>query len=161
MSGFLPFGRADFFAPVNGAARLFAALFVAQGLWLLVAAARPGGLGLRWRGGLRASVGSGLILYAMILYPAVGALNGDSWPRVPAFGITPCPVTLFTLGVLLFAHRPGGLWIVPLLWAAIGGSATFALEMVQDSILLVAAPVTVGILIGEVWQRRRGCAVQA
>src|SRR5688572_19829829 len=47
-----------FFAPVNGAARLFAAIFVAQGLWLALAAARPGGLGLCWRGGLRGLVGS-------------------------------------------------------------------------------------------------------
>ena len=144
-----------FFAPINGAAHLFGALFVAEGIWLFLAALRPRALELRWRGGFRRFVGGGLILYALILYPAVGALAGDAWPRMPAFGITPCPLTLFTLGVLLFARRGTKLWVIPLLWSAIGGSATFQLGMVQDWMLLVAAPLSAALFTGEAWRRRR------
>jgi hypothetical protein len=139
-----------FFAPINGAAWLFGLLFVIEGVWLWMGA--PSGQRLRfsWRGDFGDLLGSGLIVYAMFLYPAAGTLSGDSWPRAPSFGITPCPLTLFTLGMLLFARPSLSLWAIPLLWSLIGGAAALLLGMVPDWPLLVAGPA-----IGLVLLRRR------
>lgn len=147
-----------YFAPINGAARLFAAFFVIEGVWLLAVACGRGGLGFHRRGGIRGVAGAALIVYATILYPVAGALAGDVWPRVPAFGITPCPLTLFTLGLLLFTRRAGGLWVAPLFWSAASGSATLRLGMVQDSMLLVAGPLIAFLLILDAWRRHRHVA---
>jgi hypothetical protein len=63
------------------------------------------------------------------------------------FGITPCPVTLFTLGLLLLTTAPVPAWllVIPLLWAQVGGSAAFLLDIPQDWLLLfsgAAVPLT-------------------
>jgi len=55
------------------------------------------------------------------------------------FGITPCPVTIFTLGLLLLAApMPRGLLAIPFLWSLVGGSAAFLLGVPQDWVLLIA-----------------------
>jgi hypothetical protein len=55
------------------------------------------------------------------------------------FGITPCPVTIFTLGMLLLA-RPMYWWLlaIPVLWSLVGGSAAFLLGVPQDWVLLLS-----------------------
>src|SRR6478735_636787 len=49
-------------------------------------------------------------------------------PAVPTFGL-PCPTTIFTIGVLLFAKAPvpRSAFIVPVLWALVGSTAAFTL----------------------------------
>ena len=73
-----------------------------------------------------------MIVYAMLLYPAIGALAGQSYPAVPVFGVAPCPLVIFTFGVLLLADPlPLRLLIVPLLWSLVGGSAALLLQVPQ------------------------------
>ena len=128
-----------YFAPINPAARIFAALFLVQ------AAA------FAWYGltrGRLAAAGSptpfriaGLVLIAASLaYPALSLLAGMAWPRAPLFAV-PCPTTLFTAGVLLSAPPPVPQWLfaVPVLWAVIGGSAALALSVTPDLMLFGAA----------------------
>jgi hypothetical protein len=57
------------------------------------------------------------------------------------FGVTPCPVTLFTFGVLLLStvRVPRRILVVPVLWALIGGSASYLLHVPQDWLLLASA----------------------
>jgi hypothetical protein len=43
--------------------------------------------------------------YVFILYPLVGALGGQSYPRMPLFGVFPCPSHMYSL-VLLSASLP-------------------------------------------------------
>jgi hypothetical protein len=59
--------------------------------------------------------------------------------HLPMFGITPCPVTIFTFGLFLLA-APVSRWllVVPVLWALIGGSAAFVLHVPQDWMLLAS-----------------------
>jgi hypothetical protein len=131
------------FSAINRAAYVFAALFIVQGL-LLAWAAAAGRLAFRLRGGARGGLGLGMIIYAMLLYPAIGALAGQSYPAVPVFGVAPCPLVIFTFGVLLLADPlPLRLLIVPLLWSLVGGSAAFLLQVPQDWALLLS-----GILVG-------------
>lgn len=135
------------FARINPAAWAFGALFVLQA-GLLVQAT--------WRGALRfepqrhaAWIGGTLMLYAMVLYPLVGLAAGEGYPAMPMFGITPCPLALFTWGVLLRARRPLArrVVLVPLLWSLVGGSAAYALDMPQDWPLLLSAGVGVWLLL--------------
>jgi hypothetical protein len=54
------------------------------------------------------------------------------------FGIAPCPVTLFTFGLLLLARGPVAWWllVIPVAWSLVGGSAAFLLHVPQDWVLL-------------------------
>ena len=131
-----------FFAEINPAAVAFALMFALQGAAFLAAAgtAKPG----FEVGGLRSpsgTLGAALIVYAFAVYPLVDLMTGH-WPRMPAFGISPCPVTLFTLGVLLLVRPrpPLALWVIPILWSLIGGTAALLLGIVQDWVLLAAGP---------------------
>ena len=54
-------------------------------------------------------------------------------------GITPCSVTIFSLGLLRLAGpMPRGLLGIPCLWSLVGGSAAFLLGVPQDWVLLLA-----------------------
>ena len=103
-------------------------------------------------GGVRAWVGGTLVLFALVVYPLVGHLLGHRYPAVPTFGL-PCPTTIFTIGVLLFATAPvpRSVFVVPGLWAAVGSTAAFALGVYQDLGLLVAGGVAV-VAILRPWQ---------
>jgi hypothetical protein len=92
--------------------------------------------------------GGTLIVFALLLYPAIGHFLGHRYPAAPTFGL-PCPTTIFTLGVLLFAAHPVPRWVlvVPLLWAAVGSVAAFQLGVLEDLAMLVAGIVTVVIML--------------
>ncbi len=127
-----------YFSGINPAAYVFAGLFVLQAVLFALA----GGRGLRFgrvRGG-RAVAAAALILYAGVLYPLVGLVAGHAAAELPLFGITPCPLTIFTFGILLLATPPAPLRLlaVPFLWAVVGGSAAILLGIPQDWVLPLA-----------------------
>jgi Family of unknown function (DUF6064) len=136
--------HATFFAPINPAAMAFAALFVMQGLLFAYAALVRSDLRFARGHGSRSWLGWALIAYSALVYPLIG-LAGHGYPAIPMFGITPCPVTLFTFGVLLVAHGPvpRRLLIIPFLWALVGGSAAFVLAVPQDWPLLLSGALVV------------------
>ncbi len=128
-----------FFAPINPAARVFAAAFLLQAALLLWLGS--------WRGALRfgpprvqAAIGLTLVTYAALIYPLLGVLAGHRYPAAPVCGVRPCPLSIFTCGVLLLARGPvpAALLAVPVLWSLIGGSAAFLLGVPQDWMLPVA-----------------------
>jgi len=90
-----------FFAEINAAAWLFGALFVVQGLLLLLVAVVRNRLSFAASGGASALLGWGFIAYATVIYPLIGLATGHAYPGMPMFGITPCPVTIFTFGLFL------------------------------------------------------------
>lgn len=139
------------FTEINGAAWLFGAMFVGQaGLfaWFAIRRESPA---FGYRRGLNSTIGLFFILYAAILYPLIGLAMGHGYPRMPMFGITPCPVTIFTFGLLLLARTvPVPVLVIPVLWSLIGGSAAVLLDVPQDWLLLLSGPATVGLL----WRAR-------
>jgi hypothetical protein len=134
--------HALFFSGINTAASAFGALFVAESVILIV-----GGRSTRFADAstIDTLIGSFLVVYAMALYPLIGQWSGHAYPAAPVFGVTPCPVTIFTFGLLLQAgDRPPWLLVaIPLIWSLIGGSAAFLLGVVQDWVLLFSGIVTV------------------
>jgi Family of unknown function (DUF6064) len=150
--------HALFFFNINTAALGFAALFVLQAL-LFTQVALAGGLRFAPRRDARALWGWLLVGYAGVAYPLLGISLGHGWPALPMFGVAPCPVTLFTFGVLLLAREPvpRRLLVIPLLWGLIGGSAAFLLAVPQDWPLLIGAALVVPWL----WRRARVVAAKA
>jgi hypothetical protein len=142
-----------FFSAINPAALGFGVLFIAQALlWLILGVVRPK-LSFRLDTNPYAIAGMVLILYAMLIYPAIGALLGHGYPRSPSFGVAPCPTTIFTFGLLLCtnARVPKTVLIIPSIWAVIGFSAALTLGIREDIGLLVAGVVSVGLLL---WRDR-------
>lgn len=142
-----------FFSAINRAAFGFGALFVVQALLIAHAALVRGDLRFDGAAGAARWVGWALIGYAALAYPLVGIGTGHRYPALPIFGITPCPVTLFSLGVLLLATPPvpRRLLVIPFAWTLVGGSAAFLLGVAQDWPLLAAAAVPAYLA----WRDRR------
>ena len=127
-----------FFAAINPAARVFGIAFILEALLLLWLAfhgpgwERPPAFGTIDVGAIA------LAVYALLVYPFINSLFGHVFPRTPTFG-APCPVTIFTLAVLILVRAPIYAAIVPLLWALIGSSAAFFFGIYADLALIVAA----------------------
>ena len=128
-----------FFRAINPAAVPAGLLFVAQGLLFALAATRRR-LSFAVGRERHAWLGLALVAYAMIAYPLLGALAGHRFPRSPAFGVAPCPTTIFTFGVLLLTDRPVPRWLlpIPVLWSLVGLSAAIQLGVPEDFGLPVA-----------------------
>jgi hypothetical protein len=56
---------------------------------------------------LAGTCGALLVFYAMVIYPLLDSVLGHGSPQAPLFGVTPCPTTIFTFG-LLWRDRPCG-----------------------------------------------------
>jgi hypothetical protein len=89
------------------------------------------------------------VIYASVIYPLIGLWTGHGYPGMPMFGITPCPVTIFTFGLLLLTTAPVSRWLLPIpfIWSLIGGSAAFLLGVPQDWLLLVSGIAIVLIVL--------------
>jgi hypothetical protein len=136
------------FVQINPAAWLFGIMFVLEAVILGTVAPR---ISFARRYGPRRLLGIGLIVYSMLLYPLVGILAGYQPASLPWFGVTPCPLVLFTLGILLLsAGARWWVWVVPLAWSLIGGTAAWLLGIAQDWPLLLSGPAVVLAL----WQER-------
>jgi hypothetical protein len=137
-----------YFSSINKAALAFGALFVLQGVAFLVFAVLRDRLQFGHSRGALAWLGWALVAYASIAYPLLGLWLGHPVSEIPMFGITPCPVTIFTFGLLLLTTAPVSRWIlaIPLVWSLIGGSAAFLLGVPQDWLLLVSG-ITVPLIV--------------
>lgn len=137
-----------FFSRINRGAMLFGAVFAIEAALLAWSALRSPGPAFAATGGLEAAAGWTLVIYALVAYPALGFLIGHRYPASATFGL-PCPVTIFTLGILLWIvpSPPWRLLAVPLLWALVGTSAVFQLGMLEDLGLAVSAMVVIYIVL--------------
>lgn len=137
-----------FFAAINPAANVFGTIFVIQGFILLYAGIIQPKLSFRIRMTLTGGTGLVFIAYALLIYPLIGMVFGHMFPRAPIFGL-PCPTTIFTFGVLLFANErvPWYLFVIPLLWSLVGFSAAWTLGVIQDYGLLVAGVLGSALLL--------------
>lgn len=137
-----------YFSTINKAALAFGALFVLQGAVFLYGAVLRERIQFGAAQGPLAWLGWALVAYAAAVYPLLGLALGHPLGEIPMFGVTPCPVTLFTFGLLLLTRAPVSRWIlvVPFLWSLIGGSAAFLLGVPQDWLLLVSG-LTVPLIV--------------
>ena len=99
--------HALFFATINGTAYVFAAAFTVEAALIAYAGVLRGRLTFARPSSIGSWVGLSLIAYAGVLYPLIGLLAGNMYPATPMFGITPCPVTIFSFGLLLSNGEAG------------------------------------------------------
>ena len=134
------------FARVNPAAYVFGGFFVVQGIlwawaagrgWLDFGTARDGA-------GILGTIG---IAYALAIYPLLGSLLGPRYPATPTFG-APCPSTIFTFGILLWAGPPVPirLVIIPALWAVLAAPMAMRWGVLQDAAMPLIAAAAVILL---------------
>lgn len=136
-----------FFAAINPAARLFGVLFIAQGLLIFWSGVIRSRLSFSFRSTVFHWTGALFILYAMVIYPILGIIQGHGYPCSPSFGITPCPGTIFTFGLFLWTAPPIYLLIIPFLWSIIGTFAAVTLSIREDFGLLFAGVVGTVLLL--------------
>jgi Family of unknown function (DUF6064) len=150
-----------FFARINPAAWAFGALFVVQGSLLVIAGVARRRLVFGQSAGFASVLGWVLMAYAAVIYPLLGQSSGHVYPAQPMFGITPCPLTLFTFGVLLLTLTtiPRWLLIIPAAWSLVGGSAAFMLGVPQDWPLFFSGLTIVLLILQD--RRRVGARVAA
>jgi hypothetical protein len=134
------------FSGINPAAWLFGAVFLVQATVLSASPFLFPEMRFAVRADARSIAGLALVVFATAAYPAWGRLAGHRYPAMPVFGVAPCPTTIFTVGLLLLGPWRAVRWllIVPVLWAAVGGSAAILLGVPQDyglvaTMLIVAA----------------------
>jgi hypothetical protein len=146
------------FSSISAGAWGFGVLFLIQGLLFIEAGVVRSHLTFGWPKGWTGALGWALVVYASIVYPLLGQLLGDGYPAMPMFGITPCPVTLFTFGLFLLTTEsvPRRLLVIPVIWSLIGGQAAFRLGMTQDWILLVSGLTVIALLRRDAKRRQVG-----
>lgn len=150
-----------FFARINPVALVFGALFVVQAALFVIAGVAGRRLVVGRPAGPAAALGWALVIYAAVVYPLLGQSTGHAYPAQPMFGITPCPVTLFSFGVLLLTSAPVPRWllIIPLAWSLVGGSAAFMFGVAQDWPLLFSGLTIVLLVLRD--RRRAAVSVTA
>ena len=136
-----------FFSSINTAAYGFGVLFIIQGLLFFEVGVWKDWLKFRLEWSPFGITGGILIIYAMLIYPIIGAKLGHGYPYAPMFGVAPCPATIFTFGILLWTTNKISWWIlvIPVLWSVIGFTAAINLGILEDTGLLVAG--ILGILL--------------
>lgn len=149
----------SYFSSINKAAYIFGALFMVQGILFLITGVLKPNIKFQIRLNRYSFVGFAFILYAMLIYPILGYMQGHIYPQNPVFGVAPCPVTIFTFGLLLLTENlPKKIIIIPLIWSIVGFTASFTLGIREDIGLLIAGLVGSSMLI---FQERLSRIVQA
>lgn len=144
------------YAPINLAAKWFAAAFVLEALLLAWWAALRGATPASASG---SKVGLVVALFGLGLLPLIGPLLGRSWAAIELFGIAPDPTATVTLGLLLMAGAPALLLAVPLLWCVASWATLWAMDAGDAWVMLgVGLAVVGGLVEGRVrraWQSSR------
>lgn len=137
----------QFFAKINPAAAVFGAFFILQAMLFLFLMAWRSPSVLLHPSRVRQGVGLLMMVFGLLGYPVLNAVLGHEYFDSPTFG-APCPTTIFTIGLMLTLRNVHPvLWIVPIAWSFIGGSAAFLLGVPQDASLLVAGMVALVLLL--------------
>lgn len=134
----------SFFSGINFVAPVLAVLFVVQALLLIWTGIVRDRIAFRFSGGLYGWAGMALAIYGLTIHAVTSYLGGHLWPALPAFGVTPSPTLLFTLGLLLMAEPriPWHLMILPIVLCLVGAIGAWFLDVGEDLPLAVVCVVS-------------------
>ena len=90
----------------------------------------------------------GALGFVAIGYPVLGYFIGHRYPQSPPFGLTPCPLSVFTFGLLLFTDSRVPKWIlaIPFLYA-LGGILPVSIGVTEDLAMLLAGVVGTAMIL--------------
>lgn len=131
----------------------WAAVFTLQAVLLVIAGVVRSDLLIRPRKDLASGLGAVVIAYALVGYPLIGLAGGHPLRTLPVLGVSPCVTVVFFFGLLLWARPPAPkyLLLVPLAWSLGAAPPDLARGVAADYGMLVAALLTVGLII---WRDR-------
>ena len=131
--------HALFFTDINPAAWLFAGAFLLEAFAFVWFGMVRRSLVFEWGRTARHAIAGVLFAYSLA-YPFLVLASGHDVPRAPLFAV-PCPTTLFTAALLLTAVRPAPvlIFVIPVIWATLAGTAAITLGVTPDLMLFVAA----------------------
>jgi hypothetical protein len=137
-----------FFSTINKAAYLFGILFIIQGLLFFYYGVLKQRIRYKVKQDKPGMMGTTLVIFALIIYPALGYLFGHVYPSTPVFGV-PCPTTIFSFGILLWSDKkvPVIILIIPFSWSLVGFSAATVLGMREDFALVLAGLLATALLL--------------
>lgn len=137
-----------FFAQINSAAPVFGSMFLLQGLLFIREGIQTKRLSFKFRPDFYGILGTIFIVYALVIYPAIGFALGRIYPSSPTFG-APCPVVIFTFGLFMWTDKklPWHLLIIPVLWAFIATTAALSFGVKEDFGLLIAGTIGTAFII--------------
>ena len=109
-------------------------LFLIQGFLFLFFGVVKSSSSFKFSRDMSSVVGALMIVYAMVIYPIIGFLSGYGYPRYPIFGTAPCPLTIFSIGLLQWSDRkiPLVIVVIPFIWALMGIMPVLALNIWAD-----------------------------
>jgi hypothetical protein len=139
-----------YFPRIFPPAIVLAGLFVLQAILFAIYGVFKPAMTFHVKADASGILGGLMMFYAIIGYPIVEMLLGRGYPQTLPFGLVPCPMTTFTLGLLLWADKsmPKGLWILPILFAIGFGSMTaFLVGVIEDAGLVLAGLVTLILIL--------------
>jgi hypothetical protein len=128
---------------------VYAALFIVEavliaraGVWRRQVEFRPT---LNWT----TVLGALAIFYGLAIYPLLGIVFGHSYPEGALFGTAPCPTTIVTFGLFLFARPPlpKHLLLIPFVWAVLAPLAAVPQGVVEDSGLFIVGIVATVLIV--------------
>ena len=124
-------------------------LFLFQGVLFLIFGVVKSRLSFRLGGDWHSVVGALMIVYAMVIYPVIGFLTGYGYPKYPVFGIAPCPLTIFSLGLFQWSDRkmPLAVVLVPFIWGLMGIMPVLALNVWADIGELMSAIIGLPLIL--------------
>lgn len=140
-----------YFNKLTQGAYVFGVMFLLQGVLFLYGGLARNDMAFRLNAGWRGLTGLVIMLYALIGYPALEYAWGRGYPEILPFGLAPCPLTVFTLGILLLSVKkiPGYLVIIPVLYS-FGGIIPVSLGIKEDIGLIIS-----GLLVLIIWLLQR------
>jgi hypothetical protein len=140
---------------------VYAVIFVAEAGLIARAGVLRADLAFRPGRNVATIVGSLAIGYALVVYPLLGIALGHPYPEAPLFGAAPCPTTIVTFGLLLFARAPlpTHLLAVPMAWAILGPLGAVPQGATEDIGLFVVGVIAVGLLVVRDGLRRPAATV--
>ncbi len=138
-----------YFSRINPAALLFGACFVLQGALFIFVGTIRCKLSFGFKNKALPIFGLCFALYALLIYSLLGMAFGHSYPRIPMFGVAPCPTTIFTFALFLWAAKrvPFYMLLIPFLWSIIGTSAAVNLRVPQDYGLFLAGVMSTILIV--------------
>jgi hypothetical protein len=94
-------------------------------------------------------VGGVLVVYALAVYPLVGSMTGYAYPRYPVFGSAPCPVVIFTWGLLLWITQrvPLSVAVIPFIWGILGIVPVLVMGIYADVGLILSGVIGLPLIL--------------
>ena len=128
----------QYFGPIYKSAYGFGGLFIIQGIIYLVSYFKSQ-VSFSYNKNVFSKVGIIFIVYAMVGYPLFGYFINHTYPQTPPFGFTPCPLVVFTFGLLLLTNTkvPKSLFVIPFLWS-VSGFIPVSIGIWEDIGLIIA-----------------------